>query len=278
MPWMIPAHPAPVLPLKRWRPGWFSGLGLVLGTLAPDLAFILRLDEHGSPASHSLLGQLYLTVPMVLVLHRLLTALVLPWLLPHLPGGPPCHLHALARSRPATGVTAVVRVALSGMLGGLSHLLIDGFTHGNHSGWALALFPWLATPVAYPGGSAPLHDALQLWLTLGLGLLAMLEWDTLVRRLPPLEAGSERRVRAAPAPARRLVVAGLLAAAFSGAVLAPVVKGALGSPGASKDALKLAAYGFVSLAAFAALVGATADRARLVIERMRLDVQLSLEA
>jgi len=45
---MIPSHQAPVIPLKRWRPHWFSGLALVLGTLAPDLVFILRLDQRGS--------------------------------------------------------------------------------------------------------------------------------------------------------------------------------------------------------------------------------------
>src|SRR5262245_51789600 len=149
MPWLVPAHQAPVLPLKRRWPGCFSGLGLVLGTLAPDLTFILRLDPHGTPASHSLLGQLYLTVPIVLVLHPLLTMLVLPWLLPHLPGGPPLHLHALARSRPARDGISLVRLALSCLVGGLTHVFIDGFTHGGESGWAVAYLPWLAMPVPY---------------------------------------------------------------------------------------------------------------------------------
>ena len=118
MPWIVPSHQAPVLRLARTWPRHFSGLGLVLGTVAPDLFFILPLDARGSPASHSWSGQLYLTLPLVLGLHRLLTALVLPWLLPHLPGGPPLHLHELARSRPAAGFAANARVALSGLLGG----------------------------------------------------------------------------------------------------------------------------------------------------------------
>src|SRR5262245_21725714 len=118
MPWMVPSHQAPVLRLARACPRRFSGLGLVLGTLAPDIAFILPLDERGSPASHSIAGQLYLTVPLVLALHGLLTALVLPWLLPHLPGGAPLHLHALARARPATDRAGTLRVAVSGLVGG----------------------------------------------------------------------------------------------------------------------------------------------------------------
>ena len=268
MPWIVPSHQAPVLRLARSRPGWFSGLALVLGTMAPDLAFILPLDASGAPASHTLAGQLYITVPLVLVLHALLTRLVLPWLLPHLPGGAPLHLHELARSRPAAGLAANLRVAASGLLGGLTHIFIDGFTHGDHSGWALALLPWLATPVPHPGGEAPLHDALQLWLSIGLGALALREWGALVKGLPQPLAAEPERVRPAPAAARRMVQLGLFAAALAGAGFGPVLKGALGTP----EALKLAAYGSLSFCALAALVGAFADRARLVLDRVRLDV------
>ena len=266
MPWIVPSHQAPVIPLARSWPRTFSGLALVLGTLAPDLAFILPLDPGGSPVSHSLAGQLVLTVPLVLLLHFLLTALVLPWLLPHLPGGPPLHLHELARARPATGLAAQLRVAVSGLVGGLTHYFIDGFTHGDHSGWALAWLPWLATPVPYPGGRAPLHDALQLWLTLGLGALALVDWDRTARRLPP--AAHARRVTPAPLAAQRWVRVALVAAAVAGAALGPALRGAVGTP----DALKLAAYGCVSFASAAALAGAFAERARQALARVRLDV------
>lgn len=276
MPWIMPSHQAPVLPLARLAPRWFSGLGLVLGTVIPDLVFIVRLDEHGSPASHSLLGQLYLTVPLVLLTHWLLTALVLPWLLPHLPAGAPLHLGALARSRPARDMKALARIAFSGLVGGLTHIFLDGFTHGDHSGWAVAYLPWLATSVPCPGGPAPLYDALQLWLTIGLGVLALREWNRLVSALPAAgEAGpDEPSVQPAAPTARLSVLVGLSAVALAGAWLAPLVKGALGTP----DALKLAAYGFVSFGAFAAVAGAAADRARLAIDRVMLDVGLSLEA
>ncbi len=50
-------------------------------------------------------------------------------------------------------------VAVSGWIGGLTHIFIDGFTHGNHSGWAVALLPFLRRPVA--GVGLPLHDVLQ---------------------------------------------------------------------------------------------------------------------
>ena len=50
MPWIVPSHQAPVLPLKAWRPAWFSGLGLVLGSVTPDLVFIFSLGFYVTPA------------------------------------------------------------------------------------------------------------------------------------------------------------------------------------------------------------------------------------
>jgi len=275
MPWMIPSHQAPVLPLKRWRADWFSGLGLVLGTVAPDLAFVLTLDEGGFPLSHTLPGLFLVVVPLVLVLHALATSLVLPWLLPHLPGGAPLHLHALARSRPATDLPSVLRVALSGLVGGATHVFLDGFTHGDHSGWALALLPVLGRPVPHIGGPAPLHDALQLWLTIGLGALALWDWHRMASALPPPAPGAAAtwEVYPAPADACRRVVASILAAALLGAVAGPMVKDAVFTP----DAPKLAAYGAIAFAMLAALLGAATDRARRVLDRVLLDVGLSLE-
>jgi hypothetical protein len=261
---MVPSHQAPVLPLKRWRSAWFSGLALVLGTLAPDLAFILTLDRDGSPLSHSLPGLFVVAVPLVVVLHALATALVLPWLLPHLPGGAPLHLHALARSRPAADARSLLRVALSGLVGAATHVFLDGFTHGNHSGWALALLPALATPVPQPWGTQPLYDALQVWLTVVLGALALAEWNRTGRALPPAGPGAQAawEVRPAPLAACRRVVALLLGAALVGALVSPVLTGALGSP----DALKLSVYGAITFSAAAALMGAGADRVRRALE------------
>jgi hypothetical protein len=276
MPWMIPSHQAPVLPLKRWRPAWFSGLALVLGTVAPDLAFVLTLDRDGSPLSHSVPGLFLVAVPLVIVLHALATALVLPWLLPHLPGGAPLHLHALARSRPATDARSLLRVALSGLVGAATHVFLDGFTHGNHSGWALALIPALALPVPQPWGTQPLHDALQVWLTLVLGVLALAEWDRTARALPPPGPGAQAawEVRPAPLAACRRVVGMILGAALAGALSSPVLTGALGSP----DALKLSVYGAITFSAAAVLVGAVADRVRRAFERASPVVSGTLRA
>jgi len=39
MPLTVPARPVAVVPIKVWRPAWFDGVALVIGSIAPDLAF-----------------------------------------------------------------------------------------------------------------------------------------------------------------------------------------------------------------------------------------------
>ena len=42
------AHPAAVLPLKRFTPGWLSFPALLVGTVTPDLAYLFankQIDE-----------------------------------------------------------------------------------------------------------------------------------------------------------------------------------------------------------------------------------------
>lgn len=272
MPWLAPSHQALVLPLKRWRPTWFSGLGLVLGTIAPDLVFILALDPDGSPASHSLAGQLFLTVPMVLVLHLLATALVLPWLLPHLPGEEPLRLHALARSRPARSARDALRVAASGLVGGLTHVFLDGFTHGNSAGWAVALLPLLRAPL--PGG-LPVYDFLQVAFTIVFGVAAVREWRAYALGLSSQgpRATAVWEVRLAPVGARRAVRTALVVAASAGAVAAPVVRQA-----SFDAALKLSAYGALTGACAATVALAAADRARRSIGSPRARVGDALGA
>jgi len=275
LPWIVPSHQAPVLPLKLWRPAWFSGLALVLGTTAPDLVFILRLDENGTPPGHTFLGQLLITVPLVLVLHTLATALVLPWLLPRLPGGAPLHLHALAGCQSASDPASFARVAFSGLVGGLTHVVIDGFTHGDEQSWPRFL-PLLAAPVSTPFGVLPFYEVLQVVLTVVLGVAALRSWDRMVRA--PREAGvgvsARPVVRPAPLAIRRATAACLLLAAVVGAALAPLAKGALDTA----DAPKLAAYGAINACCAAAIAGALVDRLRRVLDRVRLDVRIALGA
>lgn len=127
MPFTL-AHPAAVLPLRRYVP--FSAL--IVGSLSPDFEYIVRLAPV-SRFSHTPLGILYFCVPI---------GLVFLWLFHRLIKHPAFHLlpshwqdrlePILARFRfwPARQFLLVVS-ALA--VGALSHVIWDSFTHEN--GW-----------------------------------------------------------------------------------------------------------------------------------------------
>jgi membrane-bound metal-dependent hydrolase YbcI (DUF457 family) len=249
MPCIAPSHQAPAFLLKQWRPTLFSGLALALGTLAPDLEFIFRIQSDWV-VSHTLAAQLYFTAPLTVLLYWLSVELVLPWLVPFLPAGAPFYLGALARlGRPRRAAWA--SVAVSGAVGGLTHIFLDGFTHGGRSGWAVAFLPFLRSPV--PGLALPLHDGLQAALSLGLGIYALELWRRRARERAG-SVGSNPR----PAEARALLAATVLIAAAAGVAFArqlhPTAMGL--------EALELEAYGGADFVALAIVVGAAWDRFR----------------
>jgi hypothetical protein len=256
VPWIVPSHQAPALLLKLWRPRWFSGLALVLGTMAPDLEFILRLDGECF-VSHTLLGQIYFTLPVVILLYWLSVVLVIPWLLPYLPEGPPFHWHDLAALRPPTGLEWF-GVAASGIVGGLTHIALDGFTHGDRSGWAVALFPTLSVRLPLPRGEAPLYEVLQIVLTVLLGVAALELWGRMARgRLLWFWRGEAPCIAPfAPIAHRRRMARWLLGCAAAGVVLALGLR-PLGSVWL---AVERAAYGALTFFALGLLLGAAADR------------------
>src|SRR5262249_56368460 len=192
------------------------------------LGFILQVRKEWV-FSHTAAGQLYFTVPLVMLLYWLATDLLIPWLVPYLPGGPPFHWHDLAALRRPQG-RGWWAVAISGAIGGFSHLLLDGFAHGDRSGWMVELLPALRWPLPLPWKALPLYDALHPISTVLFGVAAFAIWRRLAAgRLlwvwrgvapppggeaagaprPPLGApplfcpGSWPRRRRPPAPSRR---------------------------------------------------------------------------
>lgn len=123
VPLTFPTHPAAVLPLKLWRPRWFDEIALVIGSMAPDLAY--ALDGSGLPVwplSHQVLGLVVWCLPVTLAATWLIRR-VAPVVAAHLPVWGPLALAdygALGRFRPGWRV-----VASSALLGAASHLALD---------------------------------------------------------------------------------------------------------------------------------------------------------
>lgn len=125
MPLTFPTHPVAVLPLKLWRPGWFDGLALVLGSMAPDLAYVL--DGSGLPVwpfSHELLGLVGWCLPIAWV-GSWAVRRAAPVIAVHLPAAGVLALRdygRLAVARHPWWITAT-----SALAGAASHLALDRF-------------------------------------------------------------------------------------------------------------------------------------------------------
>lgn len=179
MPATILSHQALVLPLKLRWPAHFSGIALCIGSMAPDLEFIGRMHDDWL-LSHTVSAQIWFTVPLTALLVWLTSALLIPALLPYVPDHGWWRPHDLAAIRPPRTARDWLRVAISAWVGGLSHVVLDGVTHGNHSGWLVPWLPILRTPVPHLGTTAPLHDALQLWCTVVFAVVTLVLWRRMV--------------------------------------------------------------------------------------------------
>jgi len=125
VPFPLLAHQAPILPLKRWRPDWFSGTALVMGSIAPDLEYLTSTRPRAAGFCHSLEGQFLFCLPVSLAVivyfHRMRLGEALASRL----GWP---LLAKAASD-AVGLDGLFKVIVSTLCGSFSHLALDAFTH-----------------------------------------------------------------------------------------------------------------------------------------------------
>ena len=136
---VTPAHAALALPLSRAAPA-LPLAPLVIGTLSPDFEYLLWLSPTGRFA-HSLVGLVVFCVPVSLLAWGMWRAIVRPAFVRLLPPGMAAMMSEGAKGSPRS-VAALAGVgALAALLGALSHVAWDAFTHAN--GWAVAHLPVL---------------------------------------------------------------------------------------------------------------------------------------
>lgn len=264
MPFTFLAHQAPVLPLKLWRPRWFSGAGLAIGSMAPDFdKFIEGADA--TRYGHTLLGQLVYCLPLSLLIYWLLTRVAAPALARFAPDLGALRLRdyavALADGRPPA--RELVTVAASVLVGSVSHVALDGFTHADPR--VVALFPITAARTVVIGGRTHWVPTLLQWWASAVGAaatLAMMCWLAR-RRLLLAWAGLDPAAvppRAERSPAARgfWAAAAALAVAAGGAFVAlhVALAGGHAPPRLLYSlALRLPLIGFVAVCVAAALTG-----------------------
>lgn len=164
MPFTYFAHQVIVVPLKCARPRWFDGTALCVGSMAPDFAYALA-GTRFEFASHALAAQLLWSMPCAWLLAWGFRSFLAAPLGAQLPGALGAELGALAYSRPAAWITC-----LSGLIGGLSHVFLDGFTHAR--GWAVQAFPSLQRVVTQVAGQPIVAWQLLQYLGHAFGSLA----------------------------------------------------------------------------------------------------------
>ncbi|MBI3911056.1 MAG: DUF4184 family protein [Armatimonadetes bacterium] len=165
-----PAHPAIILPLKRLRPEWFSLTGLIFGSIAPDFEYFLYLRPVRT-ISHTIPGIFLLDLPLALLAALLFHQVLKKPLIAHLPV-PLDRRYAAWSARP-WALSSVPRwlVFLSScVIGAVSHLVWDGFTH--EGGFFVQHWPALTTGISVGARRVPLFRLLQYGSSL-VGLLVV---------------------------------------------------------------------------------------------------------
>jgi hypothetical protein len=125
------SHPAIILPLQYLPKKWFSLTGLIIGSLIPDFEYFVRMRVQ-SNYSHTLYGIFWFDLPLAIILSFIFHNIVRNQLFYNLPGN--------IRSRILIFTdfnwnnyfkTNWIIVIISILIGVISHLFWDGFTH-NH--------------------------------------------------------------------------------------------------------------------------------------------------
>ena len=139
MPFTL-AHPAAVLPLRRWCPRLLSFPALIVGSLAPDVGYVFR-TTHLDEFSHTFAGSFAFCLPVGILM------LALFYVCRSRAVGifPDCYreifLPLCRRPRSSLFVMAV-----SLLVGIWLHLFLDSFTHKG--GWLVERVPLLHAPLA----------------------------------------------------------------------------------------------------------------------------------
>lgn len=136
------AHPAAVLPLGRYCPRYLNFPALLIGSMAPDLAYLLPFSKADQWA-HGAGGLVGFALPMGLLglgfLYWADAVTRRRW--PH---------NGLRSAVPALSpIGSPMAIVISVLLGALTHLLWDSLTHRN--GWVVEQSAFLQMTVAQVG-------------------------------------------------------------------------------------------------------------------------------
>ncbi len=177
MPFTI-AHAAAALPLSRLSRTRLPMAALMIGAMSPDFGYFPPL-EVARMSTHNLPGIFQFCLPVGLVVWLVYVLLVERPTIALLPDAWRTRLAPSTMSLPL-----IVFACLAIMLGALTHIVWDAFTHAS-TAVVDALPPLSEVRVEIGGRLMPLYRFLQ-YLSSVLGIAALGFWALRLRRLPSL--------------------------------------------------------------------------------------------
>lgn len=143
------SHPAIVLPLTFFSRKWYSFTGLVIGSIVPDFEYFLRMRIQ-SDYSHTFLGLFWFDLPLGIILAFVFHNLVRDSLIDNLPYSFKTRLvkYKSLRWNKYFRINWLV-VITSILIGVISHLFWDSFTHDN--GYFVQIMPILKETIDWNG-------------------------------------------------------------------------------------------------------------------------------
>ncbi|MFC5753786.1 DUF4184 family protein [Actinomadura rugatobispora] len=200
------SHPAAVIPLARGR---MVPSALVVGSMAPDLPYFFSMGEQRG-ATHDPLGIVTIDIALGLALFA---AFHLMWKRPLVALAP-----AWARRKltgPANGFrrSMILWVPPSLLVGTVTHVLWDAFTHRRHS-FADAM-PWLVT-------TSVAGLELYRWLQYGSGLLGVMIIAAWLYRWLRRAPGTREAAPGVSARTAAAICGGILICAIAGGTLGSI--------------------------------------------------------
>jgi Domain of unknown function (DUF4184) len=195
MPFTL-AHPAATLPLWYASRQRLNLLALMVGSVVPDLGYFLALEPTDT-FRHTVLGAMTQDVGEGLLLFAIVRYGLAQPLLHLLPTVIAQRCLDVAIVSPLT-VRHAITLSLSILLGALSHLVWDSFTHST--GWMVQQSPILQLPIG--------HWPIYKWLQYGSGLVGvggLLLWA----RRSLKQGGPDRAVTTLPWRVKTLLYGGI---------------------------------------------------------------------
>ncbi len=215
MPFTV-SHAAAVLPFRKLNLVWSA---FIIGSMAPDFTYILGNTDYRG-IGHRFPGLLEFTLPASLIALWMFHNIIKRPVAGLLPTGVQERLRDQMGAFPFGGFRRFAAILASIVLGIVTHLVWDSFTHSNtlvlrHVRW---LRGWVYVPFV---GYMPIHSALQYGSSI-LGLVALAIWVWLWYLRTPI---AESAAKPQPKSRFTLAIVMLVLAGAVGLVRALLVVG-----------------------------------------------------